>query len=195
MKSLLASLLLLVWATPSLGLPVVVVDMDPSTPGIQDTLAAALGITVAVDVVVLGVEAGAPLNAFEFDLDFSSAILTPVSVVGGGFLLDPTVVAQLVLGAVSVEFAEATVGSGSVTGDGVLATVTFDTVGLGTSPLDLNDVILSAPFGVPIATAGVTDGEIVVPEPSTLVLVGVGLTAAVATRRRARGQEATLNSA
>lgn len=46
----------------------------------------------------------------------------------------------------------------------------------GTTALDLNDVILSAPFGVPIALAEVRGASItVIPEPGTALLVLAGL--------------------
>ncbi len=164
------------------ALPVVAVDLDPATTGVQDTLMVTDPAQFSVDIVISGVDAVTPLNAFELDLDFAPAVLRALSVSSGGFLLAPTIVVQNDVGTMSVGFAETTLLPAGASGEGVLASVLFETVGGGTSALDLNDVILSAPFGVRIPTADVQDGKVAVtggghepiPEPSAAALFALG---------------------
>ncbi len=164
------------------ALPVVAVDLDPATTGVQDTLTLAAPAQFSVDIVVSGVDPVTPLNAFELDLDFAPAVLRALSVSSGGFLRAPTIEVENDVGTTSVGFAEATLLPTGASGAGVLASVLFETVGGGTSALDLNDVILSAPFGVPIPTAAVRDGKVAVtgagpepiPEPSAAALFALG---------------------
>lgn len=172
--------------------PIVSVDTDPSTAGIQSASDLSGVTSFSIDIVISDVDPTAPLNAFEFDLDFDPALLTAVSVIDGGFLLDPIFVVQSNTGIMSVEFAEVTLLPAGVSGSGILATIAFDVIGDGTSVLDLNDVLLSAPFGVPIATAGIFDGTVRVggnpiPEPSAALLFGIGLVC-VASDLSRRGQ-------
>ena len=142
--------------------PIVSVDADTATPGIQSTSSVGGALSLSVDIVISGVEASSPLNGFELDLDFDPTLLSAVSVSDGGFLLAPTFVVQNTLGILSVEFAEVTLGPGGAIGSGVLATVVFDVIGDGTSALDLNDVVLAAPFGepIPIPISAIADGEV-----------------------------------
>ena len=90
----------------------------------------------------------------------------------------------------SILFAASTLIPAGASGDGVLATITFDAVNAGLSPLSLGLVQLSAPFGVPIASlppnpASVTVKAAAVPEPATLLAGGLGL-ALLGWRRRRR---------
>lgn len=176
--AVLAVLAGLIASVSASAIPVVSVDADPATSGIQAFAAVPGGVAFDIDVVVTGVEASAPLNAFEFDLMFNSLILDALSVADGGFLLDPVFILQEEVGMVSVEFAEATLAPVGASGDGVLAKITFDPISLGTSDLDLENVLLSEPFGIPIPAGTPEDGEILVtPEPSTASLVGLGVLA------------------
>ena len=190
---------LALFATAVLGLgqaanaaPIASVDLDPLTPGVQEFGFALTGTSFEVDIVISGVDAGAPLNGFELDLDFDPAILAAISVVDGGFLLGPVFVVHESVGSLSVEFAEVTLGSVGATGSGVLATIGFQAIGTGSSLLDLNDLILAAPFGLPIPTAAVNDGTIAaapIPEPSAAILFVVGgliVSHTVRTRRGGR---------
>jgi len=155
---------------------VVAVDVDPATAGVQSSRDVGLSGTFEVDVIVLGIEAPNSLNAFEFDLLFDPTFVEAVSIMDGGFLLDDVFEVQSTIGASSVEFAEVTLGAMGASGGGVLATIVFAPVSLGTSTLDLGVVILSAPLGLEIATDSIDDATVsVVPEPTTALLVAVGL--------------------
>lgn len=180
-------------SSSALALPIVSVDVDPLTPGIQSAFQAIIGNPLTVDVVISGVDASEPLNAFEFDLDFDPAILTPLSVVAGGFLLAPVFVVENNIAAPDVNFAGVTLAASGNVGAGILATIQFDIVGFGTTVLDLNDVILSAPFGSSITVGSINDGNVMAtPEPATFLLVGAGLAGiAVYSRQRSKIRERT----
>lgn len=70
-----------------------------------------------------------------------------------------------------------------VNGSGVLATLTFEAIGIGTSLMELYDVDLSDYYGLPISTL-VLNGEVnVVPEPASLILLVTGLASLFAYRK------------
>lgn len=179
--------------TPGFALPIVSVDVTGGTPTIDGFLQIDPGDPLTVDIVVEGLDdsAGEFLNGFEFDLVFDSAVLSVAGVTPGATLLPPAIVIQDLVGTMSVEFAELSLLPAGVTTGGVLASISFDTLAEGSSALDLENVILSAPFGVPIA-ATVVDGAVQVgdalapiPEPGAAALFGVGLlVASRATRTR-----------
>jgi len=170
--------------------PIVSLDLDPLQAGVQATLAVPLAGAIQVDVVVLGIDTP-PLAAFEFDLGFDPGILTLGTVTNGGFLNDPFFF-DVFPGAAGVRV-EAAIRSfgGGPTGDGVLASLTFDTLGPGTSLLDL-EIVLLRPLGAifpdpTIPTDAVNDGVItIVPEPSSAALLGLGCTVAAIARRLRR---------
>jgi|GEM_PF-3288631 len=139
-----------------------------------------VGETFTVDVLISGIEATQPLNAFEFDIDYDPAILTAISIADAGFLPSPLGLPPLVvesdINPPDVNYALATIGWGGGVGSGTLAAIVFQGIALGTSGLDLNDVILSAPGGVQITPISIEDGSAsVVPEPATLFLLSSGL--------------------
>lgn len=168
------------------------VDTDPGTVGIQSSATVLPGDTLTVALVVAGIVDDPAnlfdgLQAFELDLAFNPLVLTATSVVSGGFLVPPTFVVENDTTAPDVNFAEVHLGISGAFGTGTLATVTFNVIGFGGSILDLNDVILSQPFGVPLLPVTLDDGNVnAVPEPGTFLLFGTGLAGLVGWRYRKR---------
>ncbi len=205
---LLALLTTLVLPASAGALPLVAVDADPLTAGVQPSASVSQGASFDVDLFVdLGAE---PLNGFQFTLEFDPTVLAALDVVDGGFLLDPVFEVEKQVGALSVSFAEATLLPAGATGSGVLATLSFEALAAGSSALDLvvsNDptetLILSAPFGAPICgvpggrACDVSDGSITVvgdgstpiPEPRAALLFLLGF-AIAALRLRPVGASA-----
>lgn len=175
-------------ARPSLAVPILSVDVDPLTPGIQSSGSIALGVSATIDVVITDVT---DLHDFELDLDFAPAILGATMVVGGPFLPTPLTIESDIT-APDVNFAQVSLlPLTGASGSGVLASVTFDTLSGGTSFLSLNDVILAAPLGLPIFLSpdDVVGGSLrvvgtAIPEPATALLLGLGLLALASSRRR-----------
>lgn len=173
--------------TSAIGVPIVSVDVDTAAAGVQSQREVVDGDAFTVAVLVADVAESNPLNAAEFDIGFDSSMLNPSQVVTGGFLVQPTILVESDLTPPDVNFAEATLGSDAVSGTGVLATVSFQSLAVGTTTLDLNDVILSAPFGEEISISAANDATLtIVPEPSVGALVGFGVLLLRVTRRTAR---------
>jgi hypothetical protein len=170
--SLLAAAVVIGASTAS-AVPIVSVDADPVTPGIQDTRTVAAGEIFDVDVVIAGIEESAALHAYELDVAYDPAVLTGLALVDAGFLGSSTFTLESDILPPDFNFAQTIVGQTGVVADGVLLTLRFQAGHSGESLLDLNDVLLSAPRGVPIALAGVADARIVVepiPEPHAVAL-------------------------
>ena len=174
---------------------------DPSAQNVT------LGNTANVDLKISGLGAPPFLGAFDLTVTFNPTILGFSSAVFGSSLGNPalgeaTTIVSPSSGAanlVGVSLLE-----GSLTGcilcvgpyledlqssAFTLATLTFNTSAVGTSPLGLSHLILSDADGNSL-TADTVEGRVTVnpgaavPEPSTLVLVGSGLAGLVAFRRR-----------
>lgn len=188
---------LLFTASTVLASPVVSVDVDPSTAGIQSVLDVQNGDSFFVDIVISGVESLSPLNAFQFNLGFDPAVLTAVSITDGGFLLEPVfpVAESIDNGAGDVLFALVTLGPIGASGDGILASLVFSASAAGASVLDLNTVLLSEPFGQPIQVERVDDGNVnvavggFVSEPHTMAVLTLGLVGLAAFGRRRKTRE------
>ncbi|MGH0035965.1 MAG: hypothetical protein ACQGVK_13140 [Myxococcota bacterium] len=177
--------------------PIVSIDLDPSTPGIQDTASVWLLDSVSVDIVIGDVDPAMPLFGDQFDVDFDAGVLTATSVAGGGFLNEPLFPIQADLAGGRVEFAEITLGPVGSAGSGVLGRIEFDAVGLGTTSLQLGELILAGEFGVEIAPGSMagarltvserTGGQPPVPEPGAALVFASGLAVVGTLARRRSG--------
>ena len=177
-RSCLAGLVALMWiGAGARAAPILTIDVDPTTPGIQDTRVVAVDARFEVDILIAGVEATDPLNGFELDLAFAPPVVGAAAIADGGFPLDPVLRVESSLEPASVGLAALTVAATGASGSGVLARISFDALAPGTSPLELRDVILSAPFGRNVPVGGVESAEVVVgavPEPRAMLLFAVG---------------------
>jgi hypothetical protein len=156
----------------------VAVDADPATPGRQSSRQVGPGIAFEVAILISAVE---DLHGFEFDLHFDGLGLTAISALDGGALGPTAMTLEQDLLPPEVGLTVLRVGGvGADLGDdSVLAVVGFH-AGLvpGLYALDLNDVLLAAPGGAPIAIEALLDAAVnVVPEPGVGLLVGLGLLA------------------
>lgn len=166
--------------------------------GIQPPLSSVtVGQAFEVTVAVAGV---ADLFAFQFDLTFDPALLAAVSIAEGAFLPGggPTFfvpgVIDNALGTINFT-ADTLFGAvPGVSGDGALAVVRFQAIGLGAGAIDLAGVTLldSALAAMAFDTAA---GRVVVnaaaaPLPGSLALAIAGLAALWARRRPAAAQAA-----
>lgn len=172
------------WAVPTLTF------MTPSAP-------AAVGSTVTVDVRISGIS---DLYSYQFGVNFDNTLLHFDNAGTGSFLTGGD--------ASSFGFYDADPADGTLdfvydsrigaqpgaSGDGVLATLTFDTLAGGISGLEFTNVLFldsTSPEGREIAVAAI-DGALQingpagdVPEPASLALFGIGGVAAFLRRRRA----------
>jgi hypothetical protein len=130
------------------------------------------------------------LFAFQFDLGFDPAILSAQSVTEGA-LLPSGGSTFFIPGAIDNSAGTITLTADSlfrvsgVTGSGILATVNFEALGIfGTSSLTLSNLVLldSALSDIPFTTKGATVN--VVPEPSSLLLIGSALIGLIAFQRK-----------
>jgi hypothetical protein len=198
MKSLAIGIFIfLAVAVPPAGAIEVVVQPNGQTVG--------LGQTVAFDIAISGLGNGAPpsLGAFDLDLGFDPAILSFDSISFGdpilGSLLGP-IVGSLngfsndpVTGLVNqFEISlELPATLDALQPDSfILTSLTFSSVGLGTSALDISNLILGDAVGAPLAADTIQNGSVTVAAAAvadssqTAVLLGLGLIVLYAGRRR-----------
>ncbi len=125
-----------------------------------------LGSPVQVDVSISDVQ---DLYGFQFDLTYDPGVLQFQSITEGPFLSsdgnstfwwndtgDDTTYS--INNTACVRWGPV----GGIDGDGVLATVTFTTAGTDTSPITLENVILTDPDGNPITPFNIDNGEVTV---------------------------------
>jgi len=96
--TLLALLVLLLPGT-ALAIPLVSVDTDSSTAGVQSSSDFEVGDIFEVDIFVEDVS---DLNGFQITLSYDASVLDGFSVTGGGFLPDPVFVLDSSVGSLTV---------------------------------------------------------------------------------------------
>lgn len=168
------------------ALPLIGIDTDPLTAGRQTTLDVPIGDTFTVDIVVEGVEATTPLAGFQFDIAFDSALLDSLSVASADALPAPVVSSSTLDPEVTFVETSLSFFGPFPFGDLVLASVTFQGIGMGTALLDLNDTQLSDPLGAGISRVASDASATVTPLPSTALLFGLGLMGLAGMRRKAK---------
>jgi hypothetical protein len=162
-------------------------------------------VTASLQIAGLGNLTAPSLGTFDVSLGFDPTVLSFSSAVFGdpilGDLLDPTGLGNtfsfISPGIGTVQLFDLSLASASQLdtlqpGSFVLARLVFDSVGAGTSPLDLTINALGDADGVSLA-ASVQNGSAdisSVPEPNSLPLVTVGALVIALRCRRARSQVA-----
>jgi hypothetical protein len=175
-------------AGPAAAAPVLVVDTDPSTPGIQAEREVVVGERFSATVAVIDVEAPSSLHAYEFDLSFASAVVDVLDATDAGFLRPEVFILESTLGGSPLGFAATTIGQLGSTGSGPLTLLELEAIDVGTSPLDLSAVVLSEPDGIEILDVALHNGviHVVAPEPTVLGMWLVPLVLALRRRRAVR---------
>lgn len=165
--------------------PILSLDTDPGTPGVQPDVEVAVGQRFMLEVRIEGVDAGTPINGFELDLRYqglgADPVLQALSIEAGSFLTGTPILLPQDLGPPALSYALGSFGTGD-SGAGVLVRIEFEAIAPGLSSLVLENVVLGQPFPATGALAWERlDGASiqVVPEPSSalLVLLGLGLIA------------------
>ncbi len=139
--------------------------------------------------VFVDIEDVIDLFAFQFDISFDPAVLHAVSTAEGSFL--PTGGDTFFIPGIidnttgSISFtADSLLGPDpGVTGNGHLAVLSFEASGLGTSPISLSNWILLDSTLSDISFTS-KNGSVNVPEPTTMLLLGLGLIGLIGVRRR-----------
>ena len=178
--------------------PIVSVDMDPTTAGVQSSVTVQQGEIFSVDIFISGVEAASPLNTFTLVLSGDPTSIFAVGASLGPFLSS---VPSFPIGP-NLAGASAAIGgfglgpTAAVSGDGILASISFSADAVGTSGLELFDVELSQPFGIAITDFSLLNGSVTIesgpsqlsaPPALALLLLG-GFATWVAARRRTNQQ-------
>ena len=172
----------------------VFLDFVPANQTVQ------LSDPVMVDVVVSGLNAGGDDSVGDFDLDvtYDASILTASGVIfgtelGDGFLTSLQSFSLATLGVVDLAEISFLFDLSGQSASFTLATLSFNTVGVGTSSLTFSQSIVGDAFGIDLSptsgTGSVTvedNGPNPIPEPGTMLLLGTGLAGLAAWRLRRR---------
>ena len=187
MLILLVTILLLFWVGTAAA---VTLSLEPAFQNVE------VGGTASVDLNISGLGDFAPasLGAFSLDLGYDSSILGFDSVSFGPYLGDETlfeadnyfddsIPGSVYLDSVSFlfDFELDALQPGSFT----LATLTFSALQVGWSDLTMDNVVLSDAFGYSFNDVTVNNAAVApVPEPSTWLLMAMGLVGLIGARRK-----------
>ncbi|MEM8512037.1 hypothetical protein RCH14_001337 [Massilia sp. MP_M2] len=163
--------------------------------------AAQVGSTVTYNIAIDDI---ADLYSYQFSINYDARYLRALNVTEGAFLGTAGNTISGVLG-METGFIDFVYGSllgpiPGASGSGLLASITFEAIGAGTSALSFADVIFLDSVGDDIAGLTALSGQGVVladpggpvdvPEPASVLLFGAGLAGAAALRRRSAGARA-----
>ena len=167
---LLSFVVIVFGAVHARGDSVVSIQPSLSTPFVGSSFDVSVDISSVTD-----------LYAFQFDISFDPTILSGTSVTEGAFL--PAGGATFFIpgsidnigGSISFTADTLLTAVSGVSGSGTLADLQFQALTVGTSPINLSHIILLA-SNLDDILFHIADGSVsVVPEPSTMLLLGSGL--------------------
>jgi hypothetical protein len=157
--------------------------------------AAQVGSTVTYNIAIDDI---ADLYSYQFSINYDARYLRALNVTEGAFLgtAGSTVSGVLGMDTGLIDFVYGSLlgPTPGASGSGLLASITFEAIGAGTSALSFADVIFLDSVGDDIAGLTALSGQGVVladpggpvdvPEPASVLLFGAGLAGAAALRRR-----------
>ena len=172
--------------------PIVSVDLDPSTPGIQSTRTVQQGDLFDIDIFISGVDPTplGGLQVFQLQLDADPNLVSATAASAGSFFPLPLPPTSNIAGA-SIFILSGNLGVPAPIGDGVLAHTSWTADAAGTISFSLSNLLLIAPPDSPIAVGGINTATLTIesgpsqlsaPPALALLLLG-GLTTWVAARR------------
>ena len=162
------------------AVPVISLTVSPSPAAVGNTVLVNVNISGAVDVY-----------GYQFSLLFNPAVLQATGSTEGSFLptggstyFVPGTVNNT-LGAVNFTIGTLLGALPGVSGNGTLATLSFNAAALGSSALGFRDVVLFDSELVDLTGVQLQGGMVtVVPEPSTWLMFGLGLAGVAGLARR-----------